>query len=294
VTQTSSSARPHDDGSAGDVDYSRFAAGYTNFRRPDARIQSAIDDALGEAVTVLNVGAGTGAYEPAHRDVTAVEPSASMRAERAAAKPAIDSTAESLPFADGSFDAGMSTMSVHQWPDLEAGLAELRRVATGPVVILTADPAHLHEFWLNDYAPEVMETEARRFPAIDRVAAALGGGSLGGATLGGATLGGATLGGGAHGGAARAWAIEVRVVEIPLDCTDGFNQAYYGRPEMFLDPGARAANSAWSFVGAEAEERFVRDLERDLDDGTWDRRHGRLRTQPTFDGSLRLVISRPS
>jgi SAM-dependent methyltransferase len=278
VTQTSSGARPHDDGSAGDVDYSRFASGYTNFRRPDARIQFAIDDALGEAVTVLNVGAGTGAYEPAHRDVTAVEPSASMRAERASVKPAIDSTADHLPFADGSFDAGMSTMSVHQWPDLEAGLAELRRVVTGPVVILTADPAHLREFWLNDYAAEVMATEARRFPAIDRVAAALG----------------AAHGQRLHGGAAHAWVIEVRVVEIPLDCTDGFNQAYYGRPELFLEPGARAANSAWSFVGVDVEERFVRELSRDLEDGTWDRRYGQLRTQPTFDGSLRLVISRPA
>jgi SAM-dependent methyltransferase len=286
VTQTSSGARPHDDGSAGDVDYSQFASGYTNFRRPDDRIQSAIDDALGEAVTVLNVGAGTGAYEPAHRDVTAVEPSASMRAERASAKPAIDSTADHLPFADDSFDAGMSTMSVHQWPDLEAGLAELRRVVTGPVVILTADPAHLREFWLNDYAPEVMATEARRFPAIDRVAAALGGAAHG---LNSA----AAHGEGLNGGAAHAWAIEVRVVEIPLDCTDGFNQAYYGRPELFLEPGARAANSAWSFVGADAEERFVRELSRDLEDGTWDRRYGQLRTQPTFDGSLRLVISRP-
>jgi SAM-dependent methyltransferase len=288
VAQTSSDARPHDDGSAGDVDYSRFASGYANFRKPDARIQSAIDDALGEAVTVLNVGAGTGAYEPAHREVTAVEPSASMRAERAAAKPAIDSTAENLPFADDSFDAGMSTMSVHQWPNLEAGLAELRRVVRGPVVILTADPAHLREFWLNDYAPEVIATEARRFPEIDRVVAALGRGARGEH---------------AHGGVVhrdhahsdeRAWAIEVRVVEIPLDCTDGFNQAYYGRPELLLDPGARAANSAWSFVGAEVEERFVRELSRALEDGTWDKRYGWLRTRPTFDGSLRLVISRPS
>jgi SAM-dependent methyltransferase len=288
VTQTSSGARPHNDGSAGDVDYSRYASGYTNFRRPDARIQSAIDDALGGAVTVLNVGAGTGAYEPAHRDVTAVEPSASMRAERASAKPAIDSTADDLPFADDSFDAGMSTMSVHQWPDLEAGLAELRRVVTGPVVILTADPAHLREFWLNDYAPEVMATEARRFPAIDRVAAALG------AAHAERQNGGAARGQRQNGGAAQAWVIEVRVVEIPLDCTDGFNQAYYGRPELFLDPGARAANSAWSFVGAEVEEQFVRELTRDLDDGTWDERYGQLRTQPTFDGSLRLVISRPA
>jgi SAM-dependent methyltransferase len=257
VTETT---RPHGDGSAGDVDYSRFASGYTNYRKPDARIQAAIDEALGDALTVLNVGAGTGAYEPEDRDVTAVEPSASMRAQRT--RPAVDATAETLPFADDSFDAAMSTMSVHQWPDLEAGLAQVRRVTTGPVVILTADPAHLAEFWLNDYAPEVLATEARRFPAIDRVADALGG------------------------------MVEVWVLEIPLDCTDGFNQAYYGRPESFLDPGARAANSAWSFVSAEIQDRFVRDLARDLDDGSWDRKYGELRTRPTFDASLRLVIGR--
>jgi SAM-dependent methyltransferase len=255
VTQT----RPHDDGSAGDVDYSRFAGGYTNYRKPDARIQAAIDAALGDAVTVLNVGAGTGGYEPADRQVTAVEPSASMREQRTT--PAVDATAETLPFADDSFDAAMSTMSVHQWPDLEAGLANVRRVTTGPVVIMTADPAHLAEFWLNDYAPEVLATEARRFPQIDRIASALGG------------------------------TVEVQVLEIPLDCTDGFNQAYYGRPESFLDAGARAANSAWSFVSDDIQQRFVRDLARDLDDGSWDAKYGEFRTLPTFDGSLRLVVA---
>jgi hypothetical protein len=258
------STRPHDDGSAGDVDYAKVAAGYNGWRRPDPRIQLQIDRAFGDAVTVLNVGAGTGGYEPAERDVTAVEPSASMRAQRRAPKPAIDATAEALPFEDESFDASMSTMSVHQWPDLEAGLVGMRRVTRGAVVIMTADPAHLEEFWLAEYAPEVMSTEARRFPSIDRVATALGGD------------------------------VEVQVVSIPLDCSDGFNQAYYGRPEVLLEEGARRANSAWSFVAEDVVARFERDLRADLASGAWDAKHGYLRTQPTFDGGLRLVISRPA
>ncbi len=200
--------------------------------------------------------------------MTAVEPSASMRAQRRAGKPAIDATAETLPFGDGSFDAAMSTMSVHQWPNLEAGLANVRRVARGAVVIMTADPTMVEQFWLNDYAPEVMSTEARRFPAIDRIAGALGAGA--------------------------GYRVEVEVLDIPLDCTDGFNQAYYGRPELLLDDGARAANSAWSFVSPEVQERFVRDLRADLDSGAWDAKYGRLRTLPTYDGALRLVVSRPA
>jgi SAM-dependent methyltransferase len=169
------SARPHSDGSAGDVDYAPLAGGYRSYRQPDPRVASAIAAALGDARTVLNVGAGAGSYEPVDRIVTAVEPSTSMRAQRPADRPAIDATAESLPFADDTFDASMATFSVHQWSDVEAGLAEMRRVTRGPVVILSIDPAQVERFWLNDYAPEVMATEASRYPAIDRVARALGG-----------------------------------------------------------------------------------------------------------------------
>lgn len=256
--------RPHADGSAGDVDYSPLAGGYGLYRRPDPRIERAIATALGDARTVLNVGAGAGSYEPLDRIVTAVEPSASMRAQRPASRPAIDATAESLPFDDDTFDASMATFSVHQWSDVEAGLAEMRRVTRGPVVILSADPETVERFWLTDYAPEVMATEAARYPSIDRIGRALGG------------------------------QVEVVVVPIPFDCVDGFNQAYYGRPELLLDPGARAANSAWSFVGSEVEERFVHELGADLESGAWDDRYGELRTQSEFDGALRLVVSRPA
>jgi SAM-dependent methyltransferase len=256
-------ARPHTDGSAGDVDYSPLASGYSSYRQPDPQIEEAIRSALGNAGTVLNVGAGAGSYEPTDRTVIAVEPSASMRAQRPADRPAIDAIAESLPFDNAVFDASMSTFSVHQWRDVEAGLAEMRRVTRGPVVILTGDPETIEQFWLTDYAPEVMATEAARYPAIDLIARALGG----------------------H--------VDVVTVRIPLNCTDGFNQAYYGRPERLLDPGARAANSAWSFVAPEVEVRFVRDLGADLESGVWDQKYGYLRSQSDFDGALRLVIGRP-
>lgn len=252
------------DGSAGDADYGEIGATYARYRRPDPRIAARISQALGPACTVLNVGAGAGSYEPADREVTPVEPSASMRAQRPPGlAPAVDATAERLPFADGSFDAAMTTFSVHQWADLEAGLRELRRVTRGPVVILTGDPGRLRQFWLAGYVPEVIDTEARRYPAVETLRAGLGGQAA------------------------------VSVVPVPLDCTDGFNEAYYGRPEALLDPAARLACSAWSFVGPAVHERFTRDLSRDLADGTWDRRHGALRTQPAFDGSLILVAAAP-
>jgi hypothetical protein len=252
------------DGSAGDVDYGVVGGGYADYRRPDARIARVIEDALGDAETVVNVGAGAGSYESATREVTPVEPSAAMRAQRPAGRPAaIDGVAEHLPFADGSFDAAMTTFSVHQWSDAAAGLREMRRVARGPVVVLTCDPDLVRDFWLYAYAPEVLDTEARRYPAIDELTAALGGRTT------------------------------VRRVPIPADCTDGFNEAYYARPERLLDPGARQACSAWSFVDEAVRERFAARLRRDLDSGAWDERYGVLREQPVHQGSLVLVRGLP-
>lgn len=252
------------DGSAGDANYSVIGAGYANYRQPDPRIFAAIEAAFGDARTVINVGAGAGSYEPIDREVTAIEPSAAMRAQRPAhLTEAIDATAEHLPFADDSFDAALASFTVHQWGDLRAGLRELRRVTVGPVVILSCDPAALDRFWLADYAPEVIATEASRYPSIAAIADGLGG------------------------------AVEVTSIPIALDCSDGFGEAYYGRPEALLDPGARRANSAWSFVDAAVAERFERALRADLASGVWDARYGHLRSAPTFDGSLRLIVSTP-
>jgi SAM-dependent methyltransferase len=255
----------HSDGSAGDVDYGAIGASYARFRRPDPFIAARILEALGDAGDILNVGAGAGSYEPADRAVTAVEPSASMRAQRPAhLTAAIDAVAEALPFDDGRFEASMAIVTVHQWADLEKGLAEMRRVTRGPVVLLVCDPARMQDYWLNDYIPEVRAVEASRFPPIRRLAAALGP------------------------------PVEVTPVPIPLDCRDGFNEAYYGRPEALLDPEARLACSSWSLVPEAAVDRFVRHLSGDLASGLWDERHGHLRAQPFFDGPLRLVVGGPA
>jgi SAM-dependent methyltransferase len=248
---------------SGDFDYETKGHGYAAQRRPDPRIATMIHAALGDARTVLNVGAGAGSYEPADRYVVAVEPSARMRAQRPpTAVPALDATAEHLPFDDDSFDAAMATVTVHQWSDPARGLAELRRVARGPVAVLTFDGDALDRLWLAEYAPEFIAAERRRYPPIATIAAAVGAGA------------------------------EVAEVPIPIDCVDGFTEAYYARPERFLDPEVRAAQSAWGFVDDAATARAVDRLRADLDSGAWDARHGHLRSRPRFIGSLRLIVGR--
>lgn len=252
------------DGSAGDADYGVIGVDYARYRQPEPAFAAALRAALGDVRTLVNVGAGAGSYEPEHLAVTAVEPSAAMRAQRpAGAATAVDAVAEDLPFADRAFDAALASFTVHQWRDLRAGLRELRRVTRGPVVILTCDPTALEHFWLDQYVPEVIATEASRYPTIEAVTSGLGG------------------------------TVTVESLPIPLACVDGFSEAYYGRPEALLDPGARRANSAWSFVGRDTAEGFERALRADLASGAWEARHGHLRTQPTFDGSLRLIVGRP-
>ena len=249
---------------AGDFDYDTHGRGYAHRRRPDPRIATLIHAALGDARTVLNVGAGAGSYEPDDRYVLAVEPSAAMRAQRPpGAAPALVATAERLPFDDDTFDAVMATVTVHQWRDTTVGLTELRRVSRGPVVVLTFDGDELDRFWLADYAPELIAAERRRYPAIATVAAAIG------------------------------RLTEVREVPIPIDCVDGFTEAYYARPEAFLDPQVRAAQSAWGFITPEATNRAVERLRSDLTSGRWQRTYGHLRTQPQFVGALRLLVGRP-
>jgi hypothetical protein len=250
---------------AGDFDYERHGAGYAVVRRPDPRIAARLHAALGASRTVLNVGAGAGSYEPADRYVLAVEPSAAMRAQRpAGAAPAVDATAEHLPFDDDSFDAAMATVTVHQWSDVEQGLRELRRVARGPVVVLTFDAPALQRFWLADYLPEVMAVELTRFPTLDQVTRVLARGST---------------------------EVRVDVVPVPRDCTDGFGEAYYARPEAFLRPEVRAATSGLELTDPDAVERGLARLEADLSSGAWDRAYGHWRRRAEYDGALRLVTA---
>jgi SAM-dependent methyltransferase len=216
--------------------------------------------ALGDAKTVLNVGAGAGSYEPPDRYVLALEPSAAMRAQRPPhLAPAIDASAEQLPLDDGSVDAAMALVTVHQWRDLRAGLRELRRVSRGPVIVLTFDGDALDRFWLADYAPELIAVERRRYPAIATIVDRLGGAA-------------------------------VHDVPIPIDCVDGFTEAFYARPEAFARDEVRRSQSAWSFVSDEDQRRIVDTLRADVTSGAWDRKYGDWRRRPTFDGSLRLIV----
>jgi SAM-dependent methyltransferase len=252
------------DQAAGDFDYEAGGAGYAAQRRPDPRIAGMIRGAIGAATTLINVGAGAGSYEPLDLMVTAIEPSQSMRSQRPPhLSRAIDATAEHLPFEDDSFDAAMASVTIHQWSDADKGLREMRRVSRGPVVILTFDGDALDLLWLAAYVPELIEAERGRYPAIAHVREVLGGTST------------------------------VTTVPIPIDCIDGFTETYYARPEQFLDPMVRRSQSAWGFITAEETTRGLDRLRADLESGEWDRKHGELRNQPDFFGSLRLITALP-
>jgi SAM-dependent methyltransferase len=249
---------------AGDVDYAAHGQAYGHHRRTDPRLAAWVHAALGDARTLVNVGAGAGSYEPTDRHVLAIEPSAAMRAQRPAhLTPAVDAVAEKLPLDDQSFDAAMALVTVHQWPDLAKGLQELRRVTRGPIVVLTFDADALDRYWLADYAAEMLAVERRRFPPIATLVEMLGG------------------------------ACEVHTLPIPVDCVDGFSEAFYARPEAFLDPAIRRSQSAWSFVPDPVQARIVERLAADLASGEWDRRYGAWRRRPSFEGSLRGIVSRP-
>jgi SAM-dependent methyltransferase len=245
-----------------EYDYDKKGSRYAGHRRTDPRIAAYVHTALGNARTVLNVGAGTGSYEPADRYVLAIEPSAVMRAQRPHhLAPALVGSAEKLPLDDKSVDASMAMVTIHHWADMEKGLLEMRRVTRQRILIMTFDGDALHEFWNIDYFPEVVAMEKRRYPAIDWMTGILGG----------------------H--------CEVQPIPIPLDCVDGFQEAFYGRPEAFLDKEVRKAQSAWGFLSEEQQEVAVQLLAADLQSGNWDKKFGHLRSQPYFTGALRLITA---
>jgi SAM-dependent methyltransferase len=244
-------------------DYDAHGKIYSGFRRTDPRIAEYVNKFLGDARTVLNVGAGTGSYEPEGRYVMAVEPSAVMRAQRKSINkiPAINAKADSLPFDDRAFDASMAMLTVHHWPDLEKGLSEVQRVTDKRILILTYDPAALHEFWNIEYFPDLIEVEKQRYPEIERIKRGIGG---------------------------RA---EVVPIPVPFDCVDGFQEAFYGRPEAFLDEEIRKAQSAWGFLPPGKEEEHIKSLSAALASGSWDKKYGHYRKAPFFSGALRLIVA---
>jgi SAM-dependent methyltransferase len=243
------------------VDYEQHGRTYARHRRPDPRIAKRIHAALGGAQTVLNVGAGTGSYEPTDRWVLAVEPSPTMRAQRSVdAAPVISTHAEALPFDDDAVDAAMACATIHHWESPDTGLAELRRVSRGPVVVFTFELDELPP-WQLDFLAEGVAIERPRFPAIDNVVDALGGRT------------------------------GVERIPTPGDCIDRFFEAFWRRPEALLDPSVRGAQSMWAMLDPGVEQRIVARLSAALASGAWDAEHGHLRKQESYDGALRLVVS---
>jgi SAM-dependent methyltransferase len=245
------------------VDYEQHGLTYARHRREDRRIAARIHAALGEARTVLNVGAGAGSYEPADRYVLAVEPSLAMRSQRpAGAAPALDASAQRLPFDDDTFEAAMACVTVHHWDPIEVGLAEMRRVASGPVVVFTFELDCLPA-WQLEILREGIALERPRFATAQRIAAMLGGRT------------------------------RIEHIPTPADCADGFFEAFWQRPEGLLDPAVRGAQSMWALGGPEIEQKMVARLADALDSGEWEAQHGHLREMESFDGALRLVVSEP-
>jgi SAM-dependent methyltransferase len=243
------------------VDYEHHGRAYSRHRQPDPRIAARIHSALGDAETVLNVGAGTGSYEPTDRWLLAIEPSATMRAGRPSdAAPVICARAESLPLDEDSIDAAMACVTIHHWEPPAAGLKELRRVARGAVVVFTFELDGLPA-WQQEFLAEGLEIERHRFPSAREIE-----GWLGGRT-------------------------RVERISTPWDCADGFFEAFWGRPEALLDPVVRASQSMWTLLAPGVEERIVNRLADALASGRWDAEHGHLRRQDSYDGALRLVIS---
>ena len=237
--------------------YDTIGINYADLRIPDPRIAEAITQALGAARTVINVGAGTGSYEPADRIVTAVEPSIEMiRKRRQPAAAVVQASADALPFADKAFDAAMAILTIHHWPDKAAGLREVRRVTKGRIVLLTFDPAQRP--WLTEYLPELARLDDAQMPAMADYARWLG-------------------------------PVRIEPLWVPHDCTDGFLYAWWRRPDAYIDARIRSGRSSfWALNGLEAGLARLAD---DLKSGAWDQRHGDLRRQEAYDAGYRLVIA---
>lgn len=240
--------------------YDRIGRGYATTRRADPRIATRIEVAVGDAQSVINVGAGAGSYEPVDRDVIAVEPSREMIAQRRpGAARAICGSAERLPLPDDVADAAMTILSVHHWDDPARGICEMRRVARRRIVMLTYDPDSVLRWWLSDYAPQIAADDAERFPSLDDLLDWLGGGV-------------------------------VETVEVPSNCSDLFLGALWARPELILAEKVRASTSGFARMDAAQERKTVAKLGADLKSGAWDERHGHLRGMDELDVGLRLVV----
>lgn len=245
-----------------DSTYDRIGAGYGRQRRADPRIAARIERALGDARSVVNVGAGAGSYEPRDREVTAVEPSAAMIAQRpAGAAPVVQASAESLPFAEDSFDVALAVLTAHHWADLSAGLNEMRRVARRRIVIVTFDSEALRKLWITaDYFPAMLDLQRPSGAGSRDLITVLP-------------------------------AVTSSPLPVPHDCTDHFFAALWARPELLFDEDVVRPMWVWQSIAEEARRAGRERLAADLESGAWERRYGHLRREREMDVGLRLVAA---
>jgi len=246
---------------AGGHRYDIIGGSYAKTRREDTRVAAAIRAALGPPGSVVNIGAGSGNYEPVDRDVVAVEPSRRMLEQRHGREaPVVRGLAEHLPFPDASFDAAMAVLTVHHWSDPVAGIREMVRVSRRQVVFFF-EPLETHSFWALEYFPSARDLPTEQDPP------------------------------GAEFLSAHMQVQEIHRVLVPHDCRDGFGAAFWARPEAYLDPDVQAGMS-WLAMLPEADRRDgAARLEADLDSGEWDRRHGHLRHRSEYDGGYRIAVA---
>jgi SAM-dependent methyltransferase len=240
--------------------YDRIGRTYRATRRPDPRIAAQLSAALTGMTSIVNVGAGTGSYEPPET-VVAVEPSPVMIAQRPpGAAPCVRATAEALPLADRSVDAALAVLTVHHWTDVEAGIAELRRVARRRIAILTWDES-FDDFWLvREYLPAAAAVSAGHAVPVDRLVELLSG-------------------------------ARVEPVPVPHDCTDGFGAAFWRRPAAYLDPTVRAGISMLAQADPRDLAGGLAALAADLESGAWFERHRELTALDRLDTGYRLIVS---
>ncbi len=246
--------------------YDTIGLGYIAHRRPDPRWEALIHRQLGDGRVVVNVGAGTGNYEPSDRAVVAIEPSSVMVGQRAVgAAPAVRASGSALPVASDCADVALAILTLHHWDDWAAGLVELCRVAPRRVVLTMDFEMHASFWFLQDYVPEVREATRVLEPGYVTVAEAIAG-----------------SGGGD---------VDVLPLFVPRDMQDGVLGAYWCRPEAYLDPAVRANCSGLALADPAVVARGVAALEADLRSGAWQRRHADLAQLPAIDLGYRLVVA---
>lgn len=242
------------------ANYDSIGIDYANVRKPDPRLAQIIHQPICDIETVLNVGAGTGSYEPMDKDLVALEPSWKMISQRRAdAAPCVCGVVEDLPFADNSFAAGLAILTLHHWRDISRGLNELSRVVAKRLVIFTWDPKAASSLWINDYVPENIELDLVRFPVFEDFVGQFS---------------------------------NVSVIEVPVphDCSDGFLGAYWRRPAAYLYERVRKGSSTFHQISQETLVQGLTQLRADLDSGDWHRRYAELLDKPCLELGYRLVV----